>query len=274
MICTNVAVADTKEFAIKIPKEIMEQAVAANDATVLIKDYFIPFLQENDMAAIILGSEINISNGRTTGKSQYDRDGLEWAMSQSDDAKAYFEKRLAASNEEPIPFGERGMLGKLIYAPSVLLEYDSLLPNVDFIRDEAIRLLVGPWLYEGRGTISFTFAEVSNRRVLSYDTCTWSKPVRHILAIKITHVPEYMGISHPAVVGILKRLEAKGILYSEFDHSDKRIKRVILTERGKDLCKEIGYFKRKVEERLMKGFDNSEIILLRQMLDKLKSNME
>lgn len=93
-------------------------------------------------------------------------------------------------------------------------------------------------------------------------------------AISQKEIEKYMGISHPAVVGILKRLEAKGILFFEIDSSDKRIKRVILTDHGKELSKEVGYFKRQMEDRLMKGFDNSEIILLQQMLDRLKSNME
>lgn len=93
-------------------------------------------------------------------------------------------------------------------------------------------------------------------------------------AVSQKEIETYMGISHPAVVGILKRLEAKGILYSEIDSSDKRIKRIIMTDNGKELRKKVGYFRRQMEDRLLKGFDNSEIILLRQMLDRLKGNME
>ena len=84
---------------------------------------------------------------------------------------------------------------------------------------------------------------------------------------------KYMGVSHPAIVGTLKRLAAKEILYSELDSTDKRIKRVFLTAYGKELCNKVSYFRQQMEDKLTKGFDKSETILLHQLLGRVKSNI-
>ena len=155
----------------------MEQAVAANDATVLIKDYLIPALMQDDVMAMIFSSELNISNGRLL------------------------------PNPYNVPFGERGMFGKLIYAPSLFIDrskpatIDNIKPefanNVDAIRNEAIRLLVGDlngvWYHPKRGQTQFTFSSRSNVRILSYETGKWIRHKGTVYTIKVKHIVEYMG---------------------------------------------------------------------------------
>lgn len=174
LICTGAAFA---EDGIRIPKEVMEQAVVANDAKILITDYLIPALKENDIMALIFSSEVNLSNGRKL------------------------------PNPFDIPFGERGMFGRLIYVPSLFIDrnkpatIENIKPefanNVDAIRNEAIRLLVGDkngnWYHPKRGQTQFTFSSRNNVRVLSYETGKWANAKGTVYTIKVKHIVEYMG---------------------------------------------------------------------------------
>jgi hypothetical protein len=176
VICTNAALAE-EEIGIRIPKEVMEQAVAANDAKILITDYFIPALKENDAMVLVFASELNISNGRKL------------------------------PNPYDIPFGERGMFGKLIYAPSLYIDRNKpatmtnikpeFAENVEAIRNEAIRLLVGDengeWYHPKRGQTQFTFSSRSDVRILSYESGKWIQHKGTIYTIKVKHIVEYMG---------------------------------------------------------------------------------
>lgn len=206
MTVSGIAFAEEKEVGIRIPKNVMEQVLAANDATVLVRDYFFPYLEQNDFAALLFSAELNLSNGspyiRTFDRTDVNGDGK-------------FESG----------WGERTMFGKLIdngyilkYSKdwfddngnmTVMIEYNDdehgehrMVRKIDQLRAETYRLLFGEpyndtiynqfWMWE-RGNTTFEFTYRKGFRELSYQTGKWMPTKSSIPAIHITHTVEYMG---------------------------------------------------------------------------------
>ena len=46
-------------------------------------------------------------------------------------------------------------------------------------------------------------------------------------------IEDFLQVSHPTVVGLIQRLEAKELVRSGFDSQDRRVKSVYLTEAGR-----------------------------------------
>lgn len=139
---------------VQVEDTVIEEALEANDPEWLIRNYLIPYLEENPQAALLFAAEMNLSNG-----SPKSRD-----------------------------FGERGMFTKLVDARYVMDHYDELEPMKDDILAEAERLLVGPWKNGGRTTFSFTSR--SNMRELCYETGQWTEGVTTPI-ILVVHYTEY-----------------------------------------------------------------------------------
>ncbi|MFC2584463.1 MAG: MarR family winged helix-turn-helix transcriptional regulator [Lachnoanaerobaculum saburreum] len=82
------------------------------------------------------------------------------------------------------------------------------------------------------------------------------------------------GVSQPTMVGILNRLEQKGLVEFLDDSEDKRIRKAHLTKKGEDKCKE-GYKHMKVaEELLLKGLSDDEINEFNKLLLKVRKSFE
>lgn len=85
---------------------------------------------------------------------------------------------------------------------------------------------------------------------------------------------EYFQVTHPTIIGILKRLESKGLITSEYDTVDKRIKNVYLTRDHESKSIKASDFQVEMEETLVRGFTVEQISELKEALFTLYRNIE
>ena len=100
--------------------------------------------------------------------------------------------------------------------------------------------------------------------------------------IYIAHAPEQrccqkdiearFGVSHPTVVGLLKRLEAKGLVTTAMSQKDKRRKEVALTPAGRALVDEAVARRATLERQLNKGLSQEDLRELRRLLVRIYQN--
>jgi len=119
-------------------------------------------MQLEGVQAIVFAAELNISNG-----NPYTRD-----------------------------YGERGMFGKLVFGDKVA-QSGEYLDKSEAIFAEAKRLLLGPWINNGRSDL--TFCKVGKGIQLNLDTGEWIKS-NGGNAIRVCHVVEYMGGNRRAYI--------------------------------------------------------------------------
>jgi hypothetical protein len=82
------------------------------------------------------------------------------------------------------------------------------------------------------------------------------------------------GVSQPTMVGILNRLEQKGLVEFLDDAEDKRIRKAHLTQRGEDKCKEGYKHMKAAEELLLKGLSDDEITEFNKLLLTVRKSFE
>ena len=80
------------------------------------------------------------------------------------------------------------------------------------------------------------------------------------------------GVSHPTVVGLLKRLEAKGLVATNMSATDKRRKEVFLTAAGNALLDEAMKHRVSMEKQLRKGLTEEDLRQLRRLLTQIYQN--
>ena len=86
-------------------------------------------------------------------------------------------------------------------------------------------------------------------------------------------IEEFLQVSHPTVVGLINRLEAKGLGRSGFDSADRRIKSVYLTAEGKGFIFAVRDHNANMERRLTEGLGAQEVDCLRLLLRRVLENV-
>ena len=82
------------------------------------------------------------------------------------------------------------------------------------------------------------------------------------------------GVAQPTMLGIVRRMEQKGLTETYFSQEDKRVKLVRLTSAGKEKCR-FGYaYMDQAEQLLLKALDDQEKQQFRQLLKKAKSSLQ
>ena len=84
---------------------------------------------------------------------------------------------------------------------------------------------------------------------------------------------EELQVSHPTVVGILQRLEKKGLIKTFLNPNKKTMKIVTLIEYEAKLFKNINTEKEKFENKLLAGFTDAEKVQLEEFLIRLHRNI-
>ena len=84
---------------------------------------------------------------------------------------------------------------------------------------------------------------------------------------------EELQVSHPTVVGILQRLEKKGLIKTFLNPNKKTMKIVTLIEYEAKLFKNINTEKEKFENKLLAGFTDDEKVQLEEFLIRLHRNV-
>lgn len=99
-----------------------------------------------------------------------------------------------------------------------------------------------------------------------------SDALTHELSLK--ELERLLQVSQPAVVGIVIRLEKKGMLQSFQDPSDKRVKHVKLTNQGEQRCIEARGNMKALEDFFLQGLTDDERVMLRTLLEKANKNLK
>ncbi|WP_290771245.1 MarR family transcriptional regulator [Anaerofustis sp.] len=86
-------------------------------------------------------------------------------------------------------------------------------------------------------------------------------------------IEKYLNLTHPTVIGILKRLQSKDLIVIEISNKDKRKRKIIPTD--KVMClKEKMYKKKEETEKYVKSFyTDEEVKELERLLKKLCDNI-
>uniref|UniRef100_A0A7V4TWZ5 MarR family transcriptional regulator n=1 Tax=Candidatus Caldatribacterium saccharofermentans TaxID=1454753 RepID=A0A7V4TWZ5_9BACT len=87
-------------------------------------------------------------------------------------------------------------------------------------------------------------------------------------------IAEALGLRPPTVTIILRRMEKNGLVRRETDPEDLRAVRVYLTERGRNLQKEVERIHRVLEKECFSGFTQNERQRLHEFLIRIRENLE
>lgn len=83
----------------------------------------------------------------------------------------------------------------------------------------------------------------------------------------------HFGVKHSSVSGVLQRLESKGFIHFEPDDTDRRCKKIVLTEKALDIHSEIENHIRKTEKRIFEGMSGEEAETFLRLLRKATENL-
>lgn len=87
-------------------------------------------------------------------------------------------------------------------------------------------------------------------------------------------IENHFEVSHPTVVGILNNLKDKGLITTQTDENDKRIKRVFLTPKENEFHSYLTKTTLETNNQLLCGITKEEQTVLLTLLHKLKSNIQ
>lgn len=82
-----------------------------------------------------------------------------------------------------------------------------------------------------------------------------------------------VGIQSPTMTRHLDNMEAAGLVARRRDPQDRRVMRVELTAAGEELFHRLRAAAVAFDERLRSGFSDDEVAQLRDMLERLRSNV-
>ena len=83
----------------------------------------------------------------------------------------------------------------------------------------------------------------------------------------------FFRLSHPTVSGLLSRMESKGFVELRPDEQDRRMKRVVLLEKGMACSRQIHRCILENDRKMMEGFSPEETELFLGMLCRVIENM-
>ena len=86
-------------------------------------------------------------------------------------------------------------------------------------------------------------------------------------------IQDFMHISHPTTVNILRLMKEKGFIETSTSEKDKRMKIVRLTGQEESFVKEVIKGREQMEKQLVKGFSQKEQSDLKRYLKKMYENI-
>lgn len=85
---------------------------------------------------------------------------------------------------------------------------------------------------------------------------------------------DYLEVSHPTTVTIVKSMQNKGILQTDIDPEDKRMKLVTLVWGNEEIYKELQLHAIKMEDAVMNGFTMEERETFMKLMKKAYQNLK
>ena len=98
-------------------------------------------------------------------------------------------------------------------------------------------------------------------------------PIWKKKGISQKEIAEYCGKDKTSVTKIIDTLEKKNLLVRYSDQIDQRIKRVVLSNKGKDLMKNVMPVIEQHRNDLLEGIKNKEIETFKIVLKKIHNNL-
>ena len=86
-------------------------------------------------------------------------------------------------------------------------------------------------------------------------------------------IEEHLGVSHPAVAGIVSRMEQNGHVTTWMDPDDRRHKMVQLTPQAQALGETMNSLRNGWEEKMLQGFSEEEASQLKTFLWQVNQNI-
>ena len=84
---------------------------------------------------------------------------------------------------------------------------------------------------------------------------------------------KFFALSHPTVSGLISRMEEKGFVKICTDPQDRRVKRIMLREKGVACSRQIGASIEENERQMLRGFTPEETAQFRLFLERAIGNM-
>ena len=82
-------------------------------------------------------------------------------------------------------------------------------------------------------------------------------------------IGDYMKLKHSTVIGILQRMEAKGLVVSCTDEENRRGRNISMTDKAEELDQEIYSHCREMDKRLVRYLDDEEQKMLQGLLGRV-----
>lgn len=92
-------------------------------------------------------------------------------------------------------------------------------------------------------------------------------------ASTVQDIGAHFRLSHPTVVGIVRRLEKKGFVTTAVSERDRRCRVVRLTERFDEVRRAMEAIRREIDARACRGLSADELLELRQLLERIHGNL-
>lgn len=83
-----------------------------------------------------------------------------------------------------------------------------------------------------------------------------------------------LNIKPPTVAVMVKRMEKNEYISKQTDSQDMRKTRIYITQKGKDVAKEVKEIQTEIKEQMYKGFTNEEIENLKKSFIKIRDNLK
>jgi len=84
---------------------------------------------------------------------------------------------------------------------------------------------------------------------------------------------EFFQVTHPTIIGLVKRLEEKGYVSTEISAVDRRVKHVKLTDAGHQIVNGSMAFHGKEASRMLDGFSKEDAAQLAALLTRVRDNV-
>lgn len=87
-------------------------------------------------------------------------------------------------------------------------------------------------------------------------------------------IAEELEIKHTTVIGLVRRLEEKGLVRSVTDPDNRKYRNISLTSKAMKVEEKIRDHRRTMDEALSKGLTDEEVEQLRILLQKVRKNLD
>lgn len=86
-------------------------------------------------------------------------------------------------------------------------------------------------------------------------------------------IEQHFNLQHPTVSGILKRLEKNAFIATATSETDRRVKKIFMTEKAKQIDTLAKQRQAETEEMMVKGLTSEEVGKLRKLLQQVLTNI-